>query len=212
VEDRRQRVAAARRDGQSLYAIAEDEGVSVTRVRDDLERSGVQGGTPEKATDPDGMIDSADDDSVEEGGDSSASPAPAGGKVKGRDGKTYRAKRRKAQGPGGPPPEADTPADAASAPAVPPRLQRYFEHVALFEKAARLAPRAANLFQEVEQTPAYRKAVVGRKHHDYSSTLRTAARLRLVGRGEFDRLITDDVQILCGFNKTSSRSGCGSTT
>jgi hypothetical protein len=175
-EARCQRVAAAWLDGQSLRAIAEDEDVSVTTVRNDLDRSGVQGCTPEKTTDPEGGIDPGDKGFGEEDGVTSTSPAPAGGKVKGRDGKTYPAKRLKAQGPGDPSPEADTPAAPALDPAVPARLRPYFEHVGLFEKAHRLALRLASLVGEVEQTPAYRKAVEGKKHHLYSTSFRTAAR------------------------------------
>jgi hypothetical protein len=67
VEERRERVAQARANGQSLRAIAETEGISESQVRNDLATSGAQGCAPEGAN----------------------------GTVKGRDGKTYRARKPK---------------------------------------------------------------------------------------------------------------------
>jgi hypothetical protein len=89
----------------------------------------------------------------------------------GRDGKQYKAKKerlpRNQDGAAGGPDEQTS--------QIPEALQPYFAHVTLFEEAVRLAVRAADLFQEAEQTPAFLKAVAGRKHHVYSTTLRTAA-------------------------------------
>lgn len=66
-----ERVAEAREDGKSLRAIAEEEGVSVTQVRDDLDAATVQGCTVE----------------------------PKDGKVKGKDGKVRPAKAKKEASP-----------------------------------------------------------------------------------------------------------------
>jgi hypothetical protein len=60
---RRERIAAARQQGQSLRAIADEESVSEKTVRDDLQKSGAGGYAPE----------------------------PAGGRTTGRDGKNYAA-------------------------------------------------------------------------------------------------------------------------
>lgn len=46
----------------------------------------------------------------------------------------------------------------------------------MFENAARLATRVANIFQEIEQTPAYRAAVEGKKHREHSTFIRAAGR------------------------------------
>jgi hypothetical protein len=46
--------------------------------------------------------------------------------------------------------------------------------VQLFEEAARLTARLANLFEEIEKTPAYLKAVNGKKHRDRSTYIREA--------------------------------------
>jgi hypothetical protein len=81
------------------------------------------------------------------------------GKVRGRDGKTYPASN-----------------PAAAVPGIPDRLKRYFANVDLLQQAARLAERLANIFQEIEQTPAYLKAVEGKKHKQYSTYIRTAGR------------------------------------
>jgi hypothetical protein len=60
---------------------------------------------------------------------------------------------------------------------IPERLKQYFEHVEKFKRVARLAAPLANLAQEIEQTPAYRKAVEGKKHKEPSTYIRTAARV-----------------------------------
>lgn len=50
-EERRQRVAAAHASGMSQRAIAEQEGISQTQIRRDLEGSGEPGGAPEPVND-----------------------------------------------------------------------------------------------------------------------------------------------------------------
>jgi transposase-like protein len=83
---------------------------------------------------------------------------PCSGTVRGRDGKIY---------------SATTP---ASEPKIPERLHGYFASVPMFKHAARIAVRLANLFQDIEQTPAYLKAVEGKKHTAYSTYIRSAGR------------------------------------
>jgi hypothetical protein len=65
---------------------------------------------------------------------------------------------------------------AEGEPKIPERLKPYFEHLPLFEQAPRLAERLANLLQQIEQTPAYRKAVEGKKHRENSTYVRSAGR------------------------------------
>jgi hypothetical protein len=86
IEDRRERVAASRRQGKSIRIIADEEGVGVGTVQRDLDASTVPPGTVE----------------------------PEGGKVKGKDQKTRpaknQAKKRKSTVPPGtvePPGDAD---------------------------------------------------------------------------------------------------------
>jgi hypothetical protein len=61
-------------------------------------------------------------------------------------------------------------------PKVPERLNPFFKDVELFEKGARLDRRLANIFQQIEQTPAYLKAVERKKHRQHSTYMRSAAR------------------------------------
>ncbi len=68
-------------------------------------------------------------------------------------------------------PEPPTPHE----PIIPERLKQYFVDVEKFEQVARLAERLANLLQEIEQTPAYGKAVEGKGHKRFSTYVRTAA-------------------------------------
>lgn len=128
-EERRQRVVAARREGQSLRTIAAHEGISNKTVRDDLDKAREEGYTPELVT--------------------------------GLDGKTYRANGSA----GG---ELEEP--------IPERLKQYFDSVPLFREVARLAVRLANRFEEIEKTPAYLRAVHGKKHKVHSSHIRAAGR------------------------------------
>jgi hypothetical protein len=81
--------------------------------------------------------------------------------VTGRDGKSYPANRQ---------PDAD------SEPEVPKRLQPIFASVPRFKRAARIAVHLADLFEEIEQTPAYRKAVEGKKHALFSTYIRSAGK------------------------------------
>lgn len=148
IEERRQRVAAARGQGQSVRAIAKEEGISNTQVCRDIqdalgaeESSGVPHGTPGPGV-PHGT------------------PELGGARITGLDGKSYPAHTQADRGPD-----------------VPERLRPIFADIALFEKAARQAQALANLFQLIEQTPAYKAA--GRKNHREHSTYIRAAGLAI---------------------------------
>jgi hypothetical protein len=134
-------------------------------------------------TEPAGRADvpgDADDTSevaeVHSSADEDSDPEPAPGKKGASKGSTS-----------GPESDADMGFDGKSRPTkdqddvehrstIPARLQPYFGCVYFFEKAARLASRLANIFQSIEQSPAYRKGFEGRKHRDYSTYIRSAGR------------------------------------
>ena len=59
---------------------------------------------------------------------------------------------------------------------IPDRLKPFFENAALFDQAANRANRAASVFEQIEQTPAYKTAVEGKTHRETSTTLRAVAR------------------------------------
>lgn len=61
-------------------------------------------------------------------------------------------------------------------PNIPDRIRPIFEHVPVFQRASRLAERLANIVQQVEQTLAYKKAVEGKNHREYSTLIRAAGR------------------------------------
>jgi len=89
--ERIERVAAARREGESLRTIAENEGVSQSTVRGDLEKSTAQGCAVE----------------------------PEGGKVTGQDGRTRTAKPRKKKPKPGDAAEGEDAPDSAPLPRTP---------------------------------------------------------------------------------------------
>lgn len=68
------------------------------------------------------------------------------------------------------------PPDEPAATSIPERLQPIFASVELFENAARRAMMLANVWMEIEATPAYRRAVDGTKHRVNSTYIRSAAR------------------------------------
>jgi hypothetical protein len=74
--------------------------------------------------------------------------------------------------------EATAPQDTAAEPAldsvIPDRLRTIFEAAPLFAEAARRAGPLADLLAQVEQTPAYAKAVEGKKHTLHSTRVRDA--------------------------------------
>jgi hypothetical protein len=159
--ERRERVAAARREGHSLRAIAEEEGVSEKQIRMDLK------------------VVTAEGSAVE----------PEDGKVIGRDGRRQPATKpivlcsrcARVGAVQGCDACAVLQADARkqdpTGPQLPDRLKPFFMHVELFQQAVRLAESLANLFQEIEQTPAYIKAFEKKKRRDHSSLIRNAARV-----------------------------------
>lgn len=183
VEERRQRVAAARRDGLSLRAIAEQESISKSQVERDLEEaSGVPGGTPEIVTGSDGntyQVDGHADAAAGEetvGGESGPSvvhpSAPAKGKRKanGPSGKGPRAQKPKVKGRDGKLYPARKGADAEPA-AIPERLRPFLESAASYKETARLLRKAHASAKETEQSPAHRKTVEGKEHPRHSTTL-----------------------------------------
>jgi hypothetical protein len=110
-QERIARVVAARQDGKSYRAIAAEEGKSVAQVQRDYADAGVPGGTPEPgAAEPDSpgrapeptLFDAvapppqASDIDPNNGKTVVNQSKSSGGKVKGRDGKTYPASRKKA--------------------------------------------------------------------------------------------------------------------
>jgi hypothetical protein len=80
-------------------------------------------------------------------------------KVTGKDGKSYAANKA-----------------ACSDPKIPERLVPIFGSVSLFNRVAKLCTRLANQFEELEKTPAYLKAVNGKKHRVESTCIRAAGK------------------------------------
>jgi transposase-like protein len=153
-ELRQQIVCELRADGRSTREIAETLGVHHSTVARDIQdntegnlNSGVANATPEGA---------AEHDPENSPGVANATPVT----VVGRDGKRYR---------------VHSGADTPQCPKIPKRLETIFASVPLFEKARRLAVHVANLFEEIEASPAFLKAVEGKKHRVFSSYFRTAA-------------------------------------
>jgi hypothetical protein len=73
--------------------------------------------------------------------------------------------------------EADGVTVDADGKPVPERLQPYFADAPLFDQAARRAGPLANLLAEIEQSPAFRKAVEGTKHTLHSTRVRAAGQV-----------------------------------
>src|SRR5262249_51990225 len=82
--------------------------------------------------------------------------------------------------PDGPPPQPsgldETAVVDADGNPVPERLKPIFACRPQLVLAARRAEGLANLYQQVEQTPAYGKAFEGTKHRDHSTFIRAAGR------------------------------------
>jgi ParB-like chromosome segregation protein Spo0J len=156
---RAERVKAGRRKGKSTRQLAKEEKVSQTQILKDFkaaEASGEHPCSPET-----------------DAGDTPASPEPEGGKVTGRDGKKYRAKKSKAAPPpvgakaegdkpslslydgGAPPaPPADPPrpTDAVGV-AVPDKLAATFESRARYAEARALLTQLSKLVNEIASGP-----------------------------------------------------------
>src|SRR5262249_31782183 len=149
---------------------AKDEGVSDKTVRDDLAKSGAEGYAPEAVIGEDGktypVCRQAKDEGIGEGSidrdlDISGAEGYAPEAATGQDDDDC---------------EDDHQTGVVDQLNVPERLSCYFKDLPLFKKAHRLTVELANLYQKIEGTPAYCKALEGHKHHEYSTTLRTAAR------------------------------------
>lgn len=84
-EERRDRIAAARADGQSLRAIAETEGISESQVRRDLESSGAPHGAPASTNQAVSVTETSKNDV--------STDTPGILSVTGKDGITYPATR-----------------------------------------------------------------------------------------------------------------------
>jgi len=164
-EARRQRVAAARADGQSLRSISESENVSESQVRRDLGEppvSGAPGGAPEIENSPKNETFSKIDGKNDEKND----PGETTGKTKGRDGKTYPAKST---------------ADKAAA-----RLARQKEKAA--EKAAKAAERQPGDDTEIEAAAGEIVDADGKQVPDHAiNAFQNAGRLLAIGR-EIDEI------------------------
>jgi hypothetical protein len=133
--------------GRSDRSIAGDAGVSPTTV-----------GTMRQEMEQDGEIE------------------PQESRV-GNDGKTYENEKSGVQiGHLSESGQAGANNAASDGPDIPEKLQQYFEHLKLFDEAIRGAARLANIFQQIEGTPAYLKGVEGRKHRANSTLIRTAGR------------------------------------
>ncbi len=65
---------------------------------------------------------------------------------------------------------------AADPTGLPARIKPYFADTTLFEKATKKAKALAKMFVAIEQTPAYKVAVEGKKHREHSSYIKTAGR------------------------------------
>jgi hypothetical protein len=64
-----------------------------------------------------------------------------------------------------------------SGPVIPERLKPYFEDAPLFDQAARRAVPLANLLAQIEQSPAFLKAVEGKKYTLHSTRVRAAGQV-----------------------------------
>jgi hypothetical protein len=71
----------------------------------------------------------------------------------------------------------DTASEVACDPGIPDRLQPIFEAAPLFAEAARRAGPLADLMAQVEQTPAFQKAVEGKMHTLHSTRVRDAGEI-----------------------------------
>jgi ParB-like chromosome segregation protein Spo0J len=138
------RVAERRREGQSLRQIAEVEGIDPKQVRLDLQKAGGEWSPPDPAP-------------AEAG-----APPGAPAKVKGRDGKSYPATRKKAPPAGangeaqartnGPPPAPEPLYDALGR-EVPARQRPAFEALEKFAEAESLVRRALRLVSDLAKDP-----------------------------------------------------------
>src|SRR5262245_20217454 len=148
-EQRQARVLKMRAEGQSIRQISGALGMGKGTVERDIADSKSSAGVP--------------NGTPENNNPSEISPVQEADapKVTGRDGKSYQAKKK---------------ADSEVQPEIPDRLRPIFASVPLFQQAGRQAERLANLFQEIEKTPAYLKGVEGTKNRAYSTYIRSAAR------------------------------------
>jgi hypothetical protein len=159
--ERRQRVAQAHANGQSTRAIAEAEGVTQTQVMRDIKASGETGVSPEAGEGQDTLSGT---EKIEKGrvfatsGETGVSPESPARKVKGRDGKTYSARKpkRPASKPAPPPPEPEAPPPAAvddlGIP-VQEHAREAFEAVPQFRELVRLLRQAERMYHELASLP-----------------------------------------------------------
>jgi hypothetical protein len=186
-KERIDRVSERRAAGESTRAIAEAEGISQGQVRRDL----AAGESPDSPDDNEsskpaqnGTVTGTDGKTYPAGGrrqviiDALKPEAPAV-LCSGCQRKGYRrgcldceAINKKSKGKKA---KAGTkPTETKDGTEIPERLQQYFASAEAFANASRLAIRLANIFQEIEKTPAYLKIVTGKRHREHSTYIRTA--------------------------------------
>jgi hypothetical protein len=155
-EERRVRVAQARAEGQSTRAIAEAEGVTQTQVMRDIKASGETGVSPETA--PTGTEKNEKARVFEASGETGVSPEMPRTRVKGRDGKTYKARKPKrpaskpAPRPAEPEPTPAPPVDDLDIP-IQEHAREAFEAVPQFRELVRLLRQAERMYHELASLP-----------------------------------------------------------
>lgn len=178
---RRQRVAEARAEGNSLRAIAESEGVDERQIRKDLDVvADEKPGADRSAPEPEAETDQPTEPAPAPKPPTATKVEPP--KVTGRDGKTYPNARAADPDPED---DADAVLDDDETP-VPAKLREAFGETNLFRRAAVALARAAVVLEEVEHSVAYaltdrQAAATGTgDRRVYSTACRTAEK-RMLG-------------------------------